>query len=323
MVEILQLLAIPLTAFAAIVRRAESRAVKRLRSAEAFSPETAIELPPVNALGRWQLGRLEKAGALVAAEPDHFYFAEEGYAAFRKARRERALVIVPVLLVVVLFSFFVLAPVEGTTAESVCRGTTANGRLEHGCRMPAGGENYSAYSSLGRFLNRTWVHCAVAAVAEDAYGALVESSPDKRFVYGETGWPSGGRFRPHKTHRNGLSVDFMVPVLDAEGRSVPLPTSALNRFGYDVEFDGKGRYEGLRIDFEALAAHLAALDEAAREHGIGIDRVIFDPQLQPFLHGTESWPAIAGGIRFSTHPAWVRHDEHYHVDFRIPCEPLG
>jgi penicillin-insensitive murein endopeptidase len=28
-------------------------------------------------------------------------------------------------------------------------------------------------------------------------------------------------------------------------------------------------------------------------------------------------------VNFMKGRAWVRHDEHYHVDFRIACGPLG
>jgi murein endopeptidase len=76
-------------------------------------------------------------------------------------------------------------------------------------------------------------------------------------------WPSGGRIRPHRTHQNGLSVDFFVPVRNAQGKSVPLPISITNRLSYNIEFDISGKY------------------------------------VKP----------------------WVRHDEHYHVDFAVPCKP--
>lgn len=205
---------------------------------------------------------------------------------------------------------------------SVCYGTTSNGRLAYGCEMPKSGVNFSAYSTVARWLGRTWVHCDVAAVVDSAYGALAESHPDKRYVYGETGFRQGGEFKPHKTHRNGLSVDFMTPVLDADGRSVPLPTGVTNKYGYDIEFDASGNYDDLRIDYEALAAHLAALRRAAEEQGIGIWRVIFDPGLRPELEKTGAWPAIKD-LKFSTKRSWVRHDEHYHVDFETDCQPLS
>lgn len=58
-----------------------------------------------------------------------------------------------------------------------------------------------------------------------------EKLPAKHYVYGETGLAHGGQIRPHRTHQAGLSVDFMVPVLDNANRSVPLPSTPMNKFG--------------------------------------------------------------------------------------------
>lgn len=221
--------------------------------------------------------------------------------------------------IVLALSFAVFA--APAAASSVCYGTTANGSLEKGCKLPYEGPNFRAYSRPGHLLGRTYVHCGVAELVTGAYGKLNRQMSGTRFVYGETGWASGGSFRPHKTHQNGLSVDFMVPVVDGAGRSVPLPTSAFNKYGYDVDFDEAGRFGDLRIDFDAMAAHILALSRSAEEAGIGIWRVIFDPKLQPKLRETAAWPALEGRIRFSTRRSWVRHDDHYHVDFVVPCRP--
>ncbi len=204
----------------------------------------------------------------------------------------------------------------------MCRGTTADGVLEHGCKLPRSGTNFSSYSHLGSLLGRTYVHCTVSEIVLDAYSQLEQVAPSTRFVYGETGFAQGGLFKPHKTHQNGLSVDFFVPVRNAKGTSVDLPTHAMNRWGYDIEFDGSGRFGNLTIDFEAMATHILALHQSARAQGVGIWRVIFDPGLQPKLHKTKAWPELEGRVKFSQRPSWVRHDEHYHVDFQIPCEPL-
>ena len=126
---------------------------------------------------------------------------------------------------------------------------------------------------------------------------------------------------PHKTHRNGLSVDFMVPVR-RDGKSVPLPGSARNRYGYDLQFDDRGRMGAYAIDFEALGEHLYQLDKAARANGIGIGRVIFEVPLQRHLWKTRRGPWLRRHLVFSRRPAWVRHDEHYHVDFAVACRPM-
>lgn len=207
-------------------------------------------------------------------------------------------------------------------AGSTCFGTVSQGRIENSVALPSSGPNFSAYSSLGARLGRTHVHSAVRDVVVAAYAALERSAPGIAFVYGETGWPSGGRIRPHRTHQNGTSVDFFVPVRDKSGRSVPLPTGVTNRYGYDIEFDQAGRFGDYTIDFEALAEHLYQLHVAAQARGIGIALVIFDPVLLPTLFATKRGPLLRRDLPFMKGAAWVRHDEHYHVDFAVPCRPL-
>jgi penicillin-insensitive murein endopeptidase len=156
-----------------------------------------------------------------------------------------------------------------------------------------------------------------------AYRALETAAPDKVYVVGESGWKSGGRFRPHRTHQNGLSVDFMVPVLDKSGRSVPLPASPFNKFGYGIEFDGAGRYEDLVIDFPAIAEHLYQLDVAARARGTGLALVIFDERYLPRLFAAPRGSYLKDNLKFMRRRPWVRHDEHYHVDFSVTCRPYA
>ncbi len=209
----------------------------------------------------------------------------------------------------------------GFAADSVCFGTPGHGRLEKAARIPVSGANFRPYSELGVRLGRTHAHSRVVRVMTHAYGALERSMPDRVFVYGESGWAQGGPFRPHRTHQNGLAVDFMVPVLDASGRSVPLPSRVDNKFGYGIEFDRQGRHGRLRIDFEAIAEHLYAVHVAARREGITVERVIFDPPLIPALYRTRRGDFIRRQVRFMPGKAWVRHDEHYHIDFGLPCRP--
>ena len=208
-------------------------------------------------------------------------------------------------------------------SASQCFGNTQNGRLEGGVKLPFAGKNFVSYSRSADLAGRTYVHQEVATIVTSAYGALATSHPNKVFKYAETGFKQGGQFKPHKTHRNGLSVDFMVPVLDAQGRSVHLPTHLFNRLGYDLEFDHQGRLQQWTIDFEALAAHLVALHQAATAQGRDLQRVIFDPKLQPQLLATKHGDYLSKYLRLSKRQAWVRHDEHYHVDFVVPCLPMN
>lgn len=221
-----------------------------------------------------------------------------------------------------MVALLALATAQAAAADSVCRGTVAHGRLEHGVKLAPGTGNVRAYSALAAAAGRTHVHARVARVVQAAYARLATTRPDTVYVYGETGLASGGRFRPHRTHQNGTSVDFFVPVRDAEGRSVPLPTGITSRFGYDLEFDAAGRHGELRIDFDAIAEHLHELDAAARENGSGLALVIVDPRYLPLLFATPRGASLRG-LPFMKGTPWVRHDEHYHVDFAVRCQPLA
>jgi len=205
--------------------------------------------------------------------------------------------------------------------ESTCYGTTSKGRLEKAIALPSSGDNFVSYSYIARLAGRTYVHSDVKKIIVNAYKSLEKEQPNKVFKYAETGFEEGGQFKPHKTHRNGLSVDFMTPVIDQNGKSVHLPTHPLNKFGYDIEFYNS-QYEQYSIDYLALAAHIVALHKSAVAQGVDLWRVIFDPKLQSNLFETQYGPYLTQHVKFSKKPSWVRHDEHYHVDFDIPCKEL-
>lgn len=215
----------------------------------------------------------------------------------------------------------VSAALSVAAQASTCYGTTGNGRIDAAVSLPAAGKNFAAYSKLGVQLGRTYVHATVRDILLASWAPLTQELPGLTFIYGETGLKHGGPMPPHRTHESGTSVDFMVPVRTKDGRPTVLPGSAVNRYGYDLEFDSAGRAGDLQIDFAAIAAHLSHLDREARKHGAGIARVIFDPDL------TRRLLAAPGGARIKALPfmktkPWIRHDEHYHVDFAIRCEPL-
>lgn len=208
------------------------------------------------------------------------------------------------------------------SAQSTCYGTTSNGRLKNGVQLPAKGKNFVGYSGLAATVGRTYLHSTARAIVLDAYKELEQRAPSKVFKYAESGFADGGKFRPHKTHQNGLSIDFMVPMINKQGESVHLSTHPFNKFGYNIELDERGRLDELTIDYEVMAAHIVALHEAAARHGAGVWRVIFDPKLQPYLRQTSHSDFLEKRVNFSKRRSWVRHDEHYHVDFIVPCKAM-
>ncbi len=219
-----------------------------------------------------------------------------------------------------------LVMVDMTTANaqsSQCYGSISNGRLSSAVKLPASGENFDVYSHWGHRLGRTYLHSTVKTIVLNAYAELSSSHPNYRYKYAETGFSGGGQFSPHKTHQNGLSVDFMVPVMNEEGQSIELPTHMSNKWGYNIEFDDKGHHSDFHIDYHAMLAHLLALDKAAKAEGYAIKKVIFDPALQQHLFKYDANDLLKSRMKFSQHRVWVRHDEHYHVDFDVPCLPIN
>lgn len=219
-----------------------------------------------------------------------------------------------------LLFIVLLFPLICAAESSVCFGTTSQGSLSNGVQLPSKGKNYVGYSQAARIAGRTYVHSEVKEIIVAAYRALEQSEPHKQYKYAETGKKRGGPFKPHKTHQNGLSVDFMTPVTDRNGESVHLPTNILNRLGYDIEFDSNNEFNQLKIDYVALAAHIVELHKQAKKKGHDLWRVIFAPELQAPLYETEYGDYLRTHLQFSKKRSWVRHDEHYHVDFDVACE---
>lgn len=188
--------------------------------------------------------------------------------------------------------------------------------------LPFFGANFSANSVPGYIAGRYAVRGRVAMVVVDAYAALEENTPSVRYIYAETGKKGGGGFWPHRTHKDGYSVDFITPVYtkgkNGEIKDVVLPCNPLTLWGYAVRIDDTGFYEKYHLNTQAMIAHLSALDKSASKYGMRIKRVIFEPHLLPFLKADPSFKDIER-IPFMSGKAWFPHDGHYHVDFeKIP-----
>jgi penicillin-insensitive murein DD-endopeptidase len=142
-------------------------------------------------------------------------------------------------------------------AQSVSLGTPEHGSLQGGVSIPVEGDGFVSYSRLGNWLGRQYVNSRVRDILLTAFKVLHAAQPDRIYVIGETGLKAGGRFRPHRSHQNGLSVDIFMPVRDEAGKRVLMPTPSWRKFGYGLEFDAEGKGEGLVIDFTSLAELLA------------------------------------------------------------------
>jgi penicillin-insensitive murein endopeptidase len=192
------------------------------------------------------------------------------------------------------------------------------GKLVGGVALPCSAPLFEAFSGAACVGGRNYLHPLVQQTVVEAYGALAAQHRDRRWQYGEMGKAEGGPLWPHRTHQNGLSADFFFPVVDAVGAPALVPISVLNKYGYGLDFDSRGRLGELSVDWAALADHLVALERAGRGRGVRITRVILAPGLRRTLL-REAPAARRFADRFNQRPAWVLHDEHYHVDFSIPA----
>jgi penicillin-insensitive murein endopeptidase len=75
------------------------------------------------------------------------------------------------------------------------------------------------------------------------------------------------------------------------------------------------------IDFETIAKHIIALDNAARKNGLAISKVILKIDLKDELFNTKSGKELhQRGIYFARNLSKTLnmfHDDHYHVDFKV------
>jgi penicillin-insensitive murein endopeptidase len=202
-------------------------------------------------------------------------------------------------------------------AQSVSLGTPEHGSLQGGVSIPVEGDGFVSYSRLGNWLGRQCVNSRVRDILLTAFKDLHAAQPDRIYVIGETGLKAGGRFRPHRSHQNGLSVDIFMPVRDETGKRVLMPTPPWRKFGYGLEFDAEGKGEGLAIDFTSLAELLAELEKDAPHCGLTVQRIIVAPEYVDRVLAAGGSQTAGLASRFMRRPAWVRHDEHVHVDFRV------
>jgi hypothetical protein len=85
----------------AAIRRADSRIQNELRDAEATSPDRATTLSLRSPIARWRLGRLTREGVVHALDAGRYYWDENAWGEFRRARRRRALAVIAVLVLAV------------------------------------------------------------------------------------------------------------------------------------------------------------------------------------------------------------------------------
>ena len=163
-------------------------------------------------------------------------------------------------------------------------GSVGGGSLKDATLIPYEGSNYEYFDQASYLSGRAFTNSKVAAITVATYDALKKQGVDRHFRVMEFSRKEGGKIFPHRTHQNGLSVDYMMP-LQKDGK----PYYGLDSQGashYLLEFDKDGKFSEdsrVSIDFDMAAQHILELDKQARKQGMRIHKVIFNTDLKDEL----------------------------------------
>lgn len=203
---------------------------------------------------------------------------------------------------------------------SISHGTVSNGSIENATLIPYEGSNYCYFDRTSYLGGRAFTNSKVAQCVVETYRALESQGVTRKFKVMEFSKKEGGKIFPHRTHQNGMSVDFMMPLMK-DGK----PYYGLDEKGashYLLEFDRNGAYSedpSITIDFDMVAQHLLTLDKEARKQGLKIHKVIFNTSLKDELYASShGQKLLSSGIYVTRNLEKLindLHDDHYHVDF--------
>lgn len=210
---------------------------------------------------------------------------------------------------------------DTTHLPSQSLGSISNGSLQHGRLIPFSGKNYHYFDTLSYLSERAYMHENVLETVLDAYSNLDSLLPSRHFCVMECSHKDGGNLFPHRTHQNGLSVDFMMPKLQNG-----LPYYGLDGLGgnhYALTFDKNGRYSedaSIELDFNTIALHILELQKSAKQNGLTIEKVIINTDLKDELFATVNGQILMKSgiyvVQNLTPLINSVHDDHFHVDFK-------
>lgn len=211
---------------------------------------------------------------------------------------------------------------KGNNLPSQSIGTTGKGSLKNGKLIPFKGNNFTYFDAQSYLNGRAFLNGKVLKSLLSTYKEFETLLPNRMFYVMECSNQDGGKMFPHKTHQNGLSVDFMMPLIK-EGK----PYYGLDTLGgdhYFLEFNNSGQLKddlSISIDFNLVARHILILNKAAKIMGIKISKVIINTDLKDELFATEYGKTLkSSGIYVVQKLSPLinsLHDDHYHIDFEV------
>ena len=118
-------------------------------------------------------------------------------------------------------------------------GTTESGSLENAYQIDYNTNNCRYFSPISFYLlGSGYVNAQLYNTLIQTYKACETACPNVDFRIMECSNKQGGKMPLHRTHRNGLSVDFMVPLLK-NGKQNKF-YDRLGLWHYLLQFDSSG-----------------------------------------------------------------------------------
>lgn len=211
---------------------------------------------------------------------------------------------------------------KGNNLESISTGSVAKGTLINGKLLPFKGKNFQYFDTNSYLSGRAFVSNNVLKTLLYSYAELDSVEIKQKFYVMETSHKNGGDLFPHKTHQNGLSVDFMMPLLK-DGQ----PYNGLDSIGtlhYFITFNSKGQYNKdttICIDLNLVAQQILSLQRAANLNKLRIVKVIINTNLKDELLKTEYGKILKGSgiylVKSLDNYTNNFHDDHFHIDFEL------
>ncbi|MDX2360366.1 MAG: hypothetical protein QNK23_06145 [Crocinitomicaceae bacterium] len=209
-----------------------------------------------------------------------------------------------------------------TLSNSISTGVAGEGTMQNGKLFPFEGSNFKYFSEWSYLHGRAFMNHRLRDVVLESYDSLLARYPDQYWGIMECSLKSGGKISGHRTHQNGLSIDFMTPLKKNDSAYYGL--NDIGGLHYQLDFNDEGKLRSdtsISIDFDMMGEHILSLNEFAKLHGLKIKKVILMKSLKNDLYATPSGKMILKKKIYITMnlPPNVdkSHDDHYHIDFEV------
>jgi penicillin-insensitive murein endopeptidase len=238
-----------------------------------------------------------------------------------KMKKSIKIILLTLILLLIILSIPEIIHTNKGISTSV--GRYSKGSVKNSYLTPFKGNNFRYFSLSSYYLmNNAYVHQKVYQTLIDSYKMCESRTPKTFYHHMECSDKKGGQLMLHRTHQNGLSIDFMVPK-KRKGKMNSF-WDKIGLFHYLLDFNDDGILKidhKTQIDFNAMGKHLVAVDEAARKNGLRIRKVILKVELIDDIFASESGQILKGRdiyfVRRLNNFINRVHDDHYHVDFEI------